>query len=143
MCAICLVEYEEGDEIKALTCSGMHHFHAGCVTEWLRLNAICPYCRAPLGVEEASGGSSSERSIERRGLAAAVAALDAAERGERYGAGQSDRSDDSSGGRSLLPPSGSDDDPVISQRSAQTAMTFPPHVVVPIMPSSAPGSDCC
>lgn len=45
-CAICLVEYEEGDEIRALPCN--HYFHKDCVDSWLENNVSCPTCRHSL-----------------------------------------------------------------------------------------------
>ena len=49
-CAICLSDFEPGDEITALPCG--HYFHlAGCVREWLRNHArTCPTCRADICV---------------------------------------------------------------------------------------------
>lgn len=35
-CAICLAEYEEGEALRLLQCPGKHHFHVGCVDQWLR-----------------------------------------------------------------------------------------------------------
>lgn len=45
-CPICLVEYEEGDEIRRLPCN--HEFHKSCVDAWLGNNASCPSCRHSL-----------------------------------------------------------------------------------------------
>ena len=43
-CSICLVEFEENDEIRKLRCD--HVFHCECIDPWL-LNgkAVCPVCR--------------------------------------------------------------------------------------------------
>ncbi|CAN8075984.1 unnamed protein product [Agarophyton chilense] len=47
-CAICLSEFEAGDEITALPCGHMFHL-TGCVREWLRNHArTCPTCRADI-----------------------------------------------------------------------------------------------
>ena len=44
-CAICLVDYEEGDVIAFLGCG--HGFHDGCVRPWLSNHRhTCPFCRA-------------------------------------------------------------------------------------------------
>lgn len=47
-CAICLSDFEAGDEITLLPCG--HFFHlTGCVREWLRNHArTCPTCRADI-----------------------------------------------------------------------------------------------
>lgn len=42
-CAVCLCEYEEGEELKILPC--LHRFHAECVDTWLRNSATCPVCK--------------------------------------------------------------------------------------------------
>jgi len=44
-CSICIMEYQEGDQVIQLKCSPMHHFHEGCVKKWLRINGLCPVCR--------------------------------------------------------------------------------------------------
>ncbi|KAK1423512.1 hypothetical protein QVD17_18815 [Tagetes erecta] len=43
-CVICLVEYENGDEIRVLPECG-HGFHVGCIDEWLECHSSCPSCR--------------------------------------------------------------------------------------------------
>lgn len=54
-CAICLSDFEAGDEITLLPCG--HFFHlTGCVREWLRNHArTCPTCRADICDEATSG----------------------------------------------------------------------------------------
>jgi len=42
-CPICLLDYEEGDEVRTLPCS--HEFHKHCVDSWLENNSSCPACR--------------------------------------------------------------------------------------------------
>uniref|UniRef100_A0A7S1B8S2 RING-type domain-containing protein n=1 Tax=Corethron hystrix TaxID=216773 RepID=A0A7S1B8S2_9STRA len=42
-CPICLVEYEEGDEMRSLPCG--HEFHPACVDSWLESHTSCPQCR--------------------------------------------------------------------------------------------------
>ena len=46
-CAICLLPYADGDAIcwsHNKRCN--HHFHKGCMIEWLKSNNECPLCRS-------------------------------------------------------------------------------------------------
>jgi len=45
-CGICLTEYNQGDQIIELPCSGKHYFHSECITQWLQVSGVCPLCRA-------------------------------------------------------------------------------------------------
>ena len=45
-CQICLGDYEEGDQVRALPC--MHAFHAPCAESWLRVRLHCPNCLADM-----------------------------------------------------------------------------------------------
>jgi hypothetical protein len=46
ICPICIVEFEEGDDIRLLPCEGNHSFHQQCVDPWLlKLSSSCPICR--------------------------------------------------------------------------------------------------
>ncbi|KAF9149313.1 E3 ubiquitin-protein ligase rnf13 [Linnemannia schmuckeri] len=60
-CAICLDEFEDGDEIRALPCH--HEFHCDCIDPWLvRKSSTCPLCKfdcLPQTEEEAQGRFSS------------------------------------------------------------------------------------
>ncbi|KAF9124971.1 hypothetical protein BGW39_007758, partial [Mortierella sp. 14UC] len=75
-CAICLEEYEVGDQLRELPCK--HFFHAQCIDPWFKdVHGVCPVCkrdyseagkvspstrrqtsRAPLRVEQPSGVAS-------------------------------------------------------------------------------------
>lgn len=45
-CPICIVDFEEGDDLRVLPCEGHHRFHQQCVDQWLlELSASCPICR--------------------------------------------------------------------------------------------------
>jgi hypothetical protein len=45
-CPICIVDFEEGDDIRILPCEGQHRFHQQCVDPWLlELSSSCPICR--------------------------------------------------------------------------------------------------
>ncbi|KAG6635932.1 hypothetical protein I3843_11G077600 [Carya illinoinensis] len=43
-CYICLVEYEEGDNLRILPCH--HEYHRTCIDKWLKeIHRVCPLCR--------------------------------------------------------------------------------------------------
>ena len=44
VCLVCTDDCEPGDELIVLTCH--HSFHADCIKRWLKVNAVCPTCRA-------------------------------------------------------------------------------------------------
>ncbi|KAL5507337.1 hypothetical protein ACEPAH_6793 [Sanghuangporus vaninii] len=45
-CPICIIDFEEGDDIRVLPCEGRHVFHQTCVDQWLlELSSSCPICR--------------------------------------------------------------------------------------------------
>lgn len=45
-CPICIVDFEEGDDLRLLPCAGKHRFHQECVDPWLlELSSSCPICR--------------------------------------------------------------------------------------------------
>jgi len=45
-CAVCLCEFEEGEQLRRLPCG--HHFHKRCVDQWLRRSKKCPLCMGPI-----------------------------------------------------------------------------------------------
>eukprot|EP00123_Amoebidium_parasiticum_P008155 comp18608_c0_seq1/m.20181 comp18608_c0_seq1/g.20181 ORF comp18608_c0_seq1/g.20181 comp18608_c0_seq1/m.20181 type:complete len:396 (-) comp18608_c0_seq1:536-1723(-) len=45
-CAICLEEFEIGDELRALPCRHGAHFHRDCIDPWLTLHQTCPLCKS-------------------------------------------------------------------------------------------------
>lgn len=46
-CAVCLAEFQEGDELRVLPkCS--HAFHVPCIDTWLSSHTTCPLCRASI-----------------------------------------------------------------------------------------------
>lgn len=50
-CAICLGEFDDGEELRLLP--GCHHgFHVQCIDVWLVMHASCPTCRNSLLVQQ-------------------------------------------------------------------------------------------
>ncbi|KAJ3709081.1 hypothetical protein LUZ61_012786 [Rhynchospora tenuis] len=47
VCCICLGKYANNDELRELPC--LHVFHKDCVDKWLKINALCPLCKAEVG----------------------------------------------------------------------------------------------
>ncbi|KAF8021993.1 hypothetical protein BT93_G2198 [Corymbia citriodora subsp. variegata] len=45
VCAICLCEYEEGEELRTLP-ECVHSFHVPCIDMWLYSHSSCPMCRS-------------------------------------------------------------------------------------------------
>ena len=48
-CAVCLVDFEEGEEIRRLDCG--HCYHGECIGEWLKRRAVCPKCAGKVVVK--------------------------------------------------------------------------------------------
>ncbi|CAL0314211.1 unnamed protein product [Lupinus luteus] len=44
-CAVCLGDFEEGEELRTLP-ECMHSFHVPCIDMWLYSHTSCPICRA-------------------------------------------------------------------------------------------------
>ena len=44
MCAVCLSQFEEGEELKTLP-ECLHSYHAPCIDMWLYSHSSCPMCR--------------------------------------------------------------------------------------------------
>ncbi|OAQ31424.1 hypothetical protein K457DRAFT_136322 [Linnemannia elongata AG-77] len=64
VCAICLCEYEDDEELRKMRCT--HYFHKECVDEWLRLHRNCPLCKRDIeelaGLRDPSAAGSSSPS---------------------------------------------------------------------------------
>lgn len=49
LCAVCLSEFKEGDEVWVLPeCA--HIFHVLCINQWLQNHSSCPLCRVNTGL---------------------------------------------------------------------------------------------
>lgn len=46
VCCICLARYVDNDDLRELPCA--HFFHKDCVDKWLKINALCPLCKAEI-----------------------------------------------------------------------------------------------
>ncbi|KAI0246430.1 hypothetical protein BJV78DRAFT_1135186 [Lactifluus subvellereus] len=63
-CPICIVDFEDGDDVRVLPCEGKHVFHQACVDPWLlELSSSCPICRHDFQALETmlAGGEPTER----------------------------------------------------------------------------------
>ncbi|KZP34645.1 hypothetical protein FIBSPDRAFT_772413 [Athelia psychrophila] len=62
-CPICIVDFEEGDDLRLLPCEGKHRFHQECVDPWLlELSSSCPICRQDFQALETMLSGESEDS---------------------------------------------------------------------------------
>ncbi|CAM9336986.1 unnamed protein product, partial [Scytosiphon promiscuus] len=52
-CAICMVDFELGDEISILPC--LHAFHGECIRKWLLLRNRCPTDMQPVVPDSPAG----------------------------------------------------------------------------------------
>lgn len=62
-CAVCLGDFEEGDELKTMP-ECLHSFHVHCIDMWLRSHSSCPICRAGAGAAPLPAMSANHRSID-------------------------------------------------------------------------------
>lgn len=79
MCAICLVAFEDGDEIRSLACS--HCFHNECVNHWVFHRCLsnddisslnCPECRQDhVALSECSSSTNLNESVIAEGISSA------------------------------------------------------------------------
>jgi len=67
---ICIVDFEEGDDLRVLPCEGKHVFHQQCVDPWLlELSSSCPICRHDFhALEEMIAGTSESDAENHLGM---------------------------------------------------------------------------
>ncbi|KAJ6593924.1 hypothetical protein B0H19DRAFT_1092851 [Mycena capillaripes] len=65
-CPICIVDFEEGDDLRILPCDGAHRFHQSCVDPWLlALSTACPLCRHDfIALENMISGGSEVQDLD-------------------------------------------------------------------------------
>ncbi|KAH8827994.1 hypothetical protein DL96DRAFT_1601187 [Flagelloscypha sp. PMI_526] len=65
-CPICIVDFEDGDDVRVLPCDGKHRFHQACVDPWLlELSSSCPICRHDfLALENIIAGDSDDETSD-------------------------------------------------------------------------------
>ncbi|KAG6962570.1 hypothetical protein JG687_00007076 [Phytophthora cactorum] len=49
VCPICLIEFEDGEDVRNLPCK--HIFHVACIDEWLKRNTSCPMCKSNVDLD--------------------------------------------------------------------------------------------
>ena len=61
-CAVCMESFQDGEELRKMTCPSSHAFHETCIFKWLRVSRICPLCRFALRSkqEEEEANTSTE-----------------------------------------------------------------------------------
>ncbi|KAK2392200.1 E3 ubiquitin-protein ligase [Trifolium repens] len=64
VCCICIVNYENEDELRELPCT--HLSHKECVDKWLKISALCPLCKSEVG-GDATRIPNEENSTQQRG----------------------------------------------------------------------------
>ncbi|KAG9103469.1 hypothetical protein FRC06_010577 [Ceratobasidium sp. 370] len=63
-CPICIVDFEDGDDLRVLPCEGRHRFHRDCVDQWLlELSSSCPLCREDFAALEAMAAGNSPEQV--------------------------------------------------------------------------------
>lgn len=67
-CAVCLADFERGENLAQLPCSPLHVFHSDCLLPWLRVQKRCPLCT--LDIDEPPTPSASTSAAGRGGGAA-------------------------------------------------------------------------
>ncbi|DAZ93295.1 TPA: hypothetical protein N0F65_012461 [Lagenidium giganteum] len=69
-CPICLVGFEEGDQLRKMPCK--HLFHVPCIDEWLTKSKLCPMCKGAVEEHVDDRAASSRFASYTRGGAVVV-----------------------------------------------------------------------
>lgn len=59
-------DYTEGNELRFLPCSKLHHFHIECVDPWLESNKSCPLCKRKIDEVALEDLPITERDIDQQ-----------------------------------------------------------------------------
>jgi len=51
-CVVCLVDFNEGDQVTPLRCDMRHTFHYECIVAWFDTNNVCPVCRTHINPDD-------------------------------------------------------------------------------------------
>ncbi|KAL2345433.1 hypothetical protein Fmac_006718 [Flemingia macrophylla] len=62
-CAVCLSEFNDGDEGRVLPNCG-HGFHAHCIDAWFASHSTCPLCRTTVRPEASAGKAEADSVAE-------------------------------------------------------------------------------
>ncbi|KAL6906083.1 hypothetical protein ACP4OV_003684 [Aristida adscensionis] len=54
-CAVCLEEFDDGEEVSVVPCARGHEFHPDCIAKWLGQSNMCPLCRHALPTMNVDG----------------------------------------------------------------------------------------
>jgi hypothetical protein len=57
-CVVCLMDFEEEEEITHLPCQ--HYFHSLCITKWLQLRDACPLCQKSIKPPKKSNNTNTK-----------------------------------------------------------------------------------
>lgn len=68
-CAICLEDFERGQEVMITPCK--HMFHEECIVPWAKSSGQCPVCRAVFGPKTRNSSLNSNISNNNPNMAAA------------------------------------------------------------------------
>uniref|UniRef100_A0A6S8BMD5 RING-type domain-containing protein n=1 Tax=Aplanochytrium stocchinoi TaxID=215587 RepID=A0A6S8BMD5_9STRA len=66
-CSVCLMDFEEGETLRLLPCSGKHPFHQDCIDRWLVRNDTCPQCREHIMYKGDDEGDENDVSLLEEG----------------------------------------------------------------------------